>query len=740
MEEDVMRAWARGTAWACAAALLAGSALTLLTAATPAGAAPGAATAAGAAPVWTIQKSPNLVVPSGQIYATSCSSARACVGVGTSVSRTGVSVTLAERWNGAAWKRPHTPNPAGGHLPVLTGVSCPVAGFCAAVGSYEPNAAVGGSPLAEMWNGRSWAIAPVPLPPGATSGALGSVSCPSASFCEAVGSDVNSSGTEVALAESWNGTTWSPQSVPSPSGSLSAFLTGVSCVSATFCAAVGAAPAFSVPSFSVLWNGTVWQMQAMPSGAGVSSVSCTGASSCEAAGGDSAAAWNGSSWALQSVPLPAGANSVTLRGVSCATASSCETVGSADDGSGTSVTLGEGWNGTSWSAQSTPSPAGAPFAELRGVSCTASGTCEAGGDVLLSQQGQAHEALAAVWAGGAWQAQSAAQPRGAAANSLNAVSCVSVTFCEAVGSHANAVGDTVGLAEARRESAWSVQPTPDPARSASGVRLILYGVSCASTRFCAAVGYSAGGPGAGTEIWNGSAWKLRAAPGTAYLASVSCPSAEFCEAVGGNAETDTWNGASWSAQAPAAGFTSLTSVSCTSPTFCEATGFGPAGENAETWNGSTWTAQATPTPSGGNSSGLEAVSCTTPASCEAVGGYNLQSTGQGVTLAEGWNGSAWTVQPTPNPQASLGSGLGAVACTSARSCAAVGAFGRSAPSLALAEVWNGAIWSLRSAQDRPGAGQNVLNGVSCGAPGACTAAGVTADRGQVAATLVEIGG
>jgi hypothetical protein len=92
-----------------------------------AGSASGAAAAAG--PLWSIQHSANAVLPGGQLEAVSCSSASACTAVGNDRNPVGISVTLAERWNGTAWQRQHTPNPAedtsGSIDPNLTGVSCP---------------------------------------------------------------------------------------------------------------------------------------------------------------------------------------------------------------------------------------------------------------------------------------------------------------------------------------------------------------------------------------------------------------------------------------------------------------------------------------------------------------------------------------------------------------------------------------------------------------------------------------
>ncbi len=131
-----MRGWMRNKPGPAAAALLAGSALIVLAGSTTAGAAPaagpapGAATAPAAGTAWTIQNTPNVVVPTGQLYATSCSSPSACTAVGSYVSRSGLSAALAERWNGTARKRPQTPNPAGGHAGLGPGFGAPKLEAC----------------------------------------------------------------------------------------------------------------------------------------------------------------------------------------------------------------------------------------------------------------------------------------------------------------------------------------------------------------------------------------------------------------------------------------------------------------------------------------------------------------------------------------------------------------------------------------------------------------------------------
>jgi len=65
--------------------------------------------------------------------------------------------------------------------------------------------------------------------------------------------------------------------------------------------------------------------------------------------------------------------------------------------------------------------------------------------------------------------------------SLDGVSCVSVSSCEAVGNYSsNSLGQT--LIESWNGTVWSVVPGPGPSVA------YLYGVSCVSARSCKATG------------------------------------------------------------------------------------------------------------------------------------------------------------------------------------------------------------------------------------------------------------
>ena len=78
----------------------------------------------------------------------------------------------------------------------------------------------------------------VPSPnPGTSGNVLSSVSCVSVSFCVAVGYQDSGSG-YLTLVEQWDGTSWSTVTSPSP-GTNGNVLSSVSCVSVSFCVATG---------------------------------------------------------------------------------------------------------------------------------------------------------------------------------------------------------------------------------------------------------------------------------------------------------------------------------------------------------------------------------------------------------------------------------------------------------------------------------------------------------------------
>jgi hypothetical protein len=359
------------------------------------------------------------------------------------------------------WVIQSTPNPTSAVFSDLNGVSCTSAGACTAVGGYGTTPS-NGLTLAERWNGTSWTVRSTPNPAGATNSGLLGVSCVSASACIAVGGYDTSPSKERTLAERWNGSSWTIRATPDPTGATRSELSGVSCISATACTAVGDSENGSneTATLAERWNGTSWAIQptADPTGtkyASLSSVSCTSAGACTAVGSYDTRAhkqrtlverWNGSSWAIQLTRDPTGALAGGLTGVSCTSANACTAVGSFEMSTSFTIeTLAESWSGASWTIRPSPDPAGAQDSYLLGDSCHSASACTAVG--LYETSSGAEETLAESWNGSSWAIQSTPNPTGSTYSSLYGVSCPSASHCAAAGGYVNSSDVSVTLAE-----------------------------------------------------------------------------------------------------------------------------------------------------------------------------------------------------------------------------------------------------------------------------------------------------
>ena len=335
-------------------------------------------------------------------------------------------------------------------------------------------------------------------------------------------------------------------------------------------------------------------------------------------------------------------------------------------------------------------------------------------------------------------------------NSLLGITCLSATSCIAVGygdkkEPGNTFAEGKTLVERWNGTAWSIVPSPNRAGSD-----VLEGVSCVSASACTAVGWSAALHANGhgqtlVETWNGTAWSIvpspNPGPGTRdFLYGVSCVTAAFCTAVGrygvpttqkSDPITEIWNGSTWSVapNPPKLHNADLASVSCISATACTAVGsrrrITPAarGTLVESWNGSSWSVVPSADAGTSDNNVLSGVSCTSASACTAVGTYVDTSSGIILrrTLAESWNGSSWSVVPSPDIGTDADNFLYSVSCASGTSCIAVGVASTSTDDT-LVEAWDGSSWS---AVPSPGTQyiNAVLNGVSCPSASMCMAAG-----------------
>jgi molybdopterin-binding protein len=360
-----------------------------------------------AASAWSIQPTP---IPAGASYgvlsSVSCASRTTCTAVGYFTSRAGAGVALAEHWNGTRWSIQRTPTITGAASSLLFGVSCASTTACTAVGSVT-NRAGATVPLAERWNGSRWSsqrIRRSAAMNGRSLNYLAAVSCASTHACVSVGYSGNRLGTSgVTLAARWDGTHWTIQPTPRPSGASVSFLSAVSCASPSYCTAVG--------DFI------------KRAGAGVTL----------------ALRWSGTRWSIQRTPTPAAASSVQLAGVSCTSSGSCTAVGFFSDVTGIEVMLAERWNGATWTIQRTRYPVGARYVQLVGVSCASPKACTAVG--FYNDHTGIDVVLAERWNGTTWTIQPIG-PAGAGSNSLEGVSCPSKTVCTAVGGDTNPAGTT----------------------------------------------------------------------------------------------------------------------------------------------------------------------------------------------------------------------------------------------------------------------------------------------------------
>src|SRR6516165_4348081 len=247
----------------------------------------------------------------------------------------------------------------------------------------------------------------------------------------------------------------------------------------------------------------------------------------------------------------------------------------------TNSTLAEHWDGTSWTVEPSPDPAGTTVTDLVGVSCASPASCTATGLYDKKTGGSAHEVpLAEHWNGSSWTVQTAPLPADAIAADLDGgVSCPSATECTAVGGWTGPSQTGGPLVESWNGVKWQVQATP--ALPAGAYNPFFAGVSCTSARNCTAVGGYLNGnvEESLVERWDGTSWTIQAdaAPAGTAMDSVSCTSSASCTAVGGG-EAEHWDGTSWTLQPPmpiphhATRGVAVPGVSCRSAVTCTAVG------------------------------------------------------------------------------------------------------------------------------------------------------------------------
>jgi hypothetical protein len=333
-------------------------------------------------------------------------------------------------------------------------------------------------------------------------------------------------------------------------------------------------------------------------------------------------------------------------------------------------------------------------------------------------------------------------PRIAGATGLNGVTARSATEAWAVGSFTSPQDD-FGLAALTQHwdgTAWTVVPASDTLRNDD----VLAGVAEVGPTDVWAVGHrkrtGAKSPQKPMALhWNGSAWAdVPVAPTAdtrALLTGVAAVSSTDVWAVGRTGTVPLvqhWNGQAWSivpapVPAGATGVTSLAGVSTAGPKDVWAVGswMDAAGNGrtlVEHWDGTAWrivpSADVPPPRAGARAADhLDAVTAVAPDDVWAVGARLDTVTGSNLddrTVIEHWDGTRWTVVPSPSPFDH--DRLKAVA---ARSATEVWAFGDGyddqATTVPVATQiilrWDGRTWT-RVASPNVGTTDNLLNGAA----------------------------
>ena len=387
-------------------------------------------------------------------------------------------------------------------LGAVAGVTCPSASECMVSGGVAEDGQPGA--VAETTNGGANWTAVFTLPYAVSS--LFAVSCPSPSVCTAVGGSTGpgessgdfgpGEGPGVVLKSTDGGTGWTPQTLPTGTGPLSA----VSCASTSVCEALGSDPYVGAPFIvGTTDGGANWQSQTAPSGnQTLTQLSCPSTSDCtgigETTGGPVifGTTDGGAKWTNQTVP--SGLSNLTS--IACPSVTVCTAVGwtnaSAPTPNAAIVATTNG--GATWTTETAPSG----VSNLASIACPTVSACMAIGHVATPMSAGPLTIISTSNGGATWTNRSFPSSQVTFANDI---ACASATACTVVGEATAGSGPGLALATTDGGSTWTTESTP-PAND-------YVGISCPAIGACTAVGVQTGASAAGGAIIIGQAPTLQ---------------------------------------------------------------------------------------------------------------------------------------------------------------------------------------------------------------------------------------
>jgi hypothetical protein len=252
-----------------------------------------------------------------------------------------------------------------------------------------------------------------------------------------------------------------------------------------------------------------------------------------------------------------------------------------------------------------------------------------------------------------------------------------------------------------------------------------------------------------TMHWDGTHWSVVPSPNLpttfSALFSLAAITSNDVWAVGYGSLAIHWDGMQWTTvPTPNLGPNSmLFGITALSANDVWATGQYDAGERTETvalhWDGLSWT--VVPTPNVGPlSNTLFRVAAVSTNDVWAAGYYVDELLQMRRTLVLHWDGTQWTVVPSPNSgDPSIGNNdnsLYAIAAVSSNDVWAVGDHFEGQVSETLVEHWDGTQWTVVPSPNS-GDFENHLEGISAISGGDIWAVGVTSGRSNPSQVLVE---
>ena len=347
--------------------------------------------------------------------------------------------------------------PAGADQGSLSAISCPTTSFCVALGGFFDGGV--SAPFVDTWDGATWTAQTLSMPDDVSdinTNSYVDISCGAAGSCVAAGSYRTTDDAVLGLVASLTAGTWSEQVAPAPPGTLYAELFDVDCAEATGCTAVG-------------------------------DYSLTGPDQSPYA-----VSLSGTTWTAAAPPLPAGARTNSpgsgLNAVDCATATSCTAVGWFVDSAENTHGLAEVAGPAAWQPVVVPEPSPAdPFSQLFDVSCSGPGSCTAIGFFSTPTDNNGRTESAVIVGTSAVSVE-VTSPEGGLTN-LNEIDCATAGGCASVGLTSGLDGAVAVTIRGFTFVSQRVQFPP------GNINAQLSGVAGDSSTSAVGIGYLSGVPG-----------------------------------------------------------------------------------------------------------------------------------------------------------------------------------------------------------------------------------------------------